>query len=325
MKNKVSILLAIYHPNLDYLVKLLFSIENQTYRNIELLVVDDSHNREISEKVLGILKSKIINTKYTFLINDKNLGSNKSFEKLTALADSHYLAFCDQDDIWELDKISKLLKEIQKENSLLCYSDLSIIDKDDNNIAASFKEISKRLNHVYGKNKMRYYLRRNSVTGCTMLINTSYAKQCIPFPLPEIYIHDHWLALNSAKDGRISYVKESLIRYRLHDNNQIGAKVLVDIHSKSDYLYKKLKVEKMKVDFLKNHDEFNNKKNTIKEILRMEDFVNARIAFFEKKSFRNLIRFIIQIYKDPQLVIFEFFLNNLPENLSLRLLRMVKN
>jgi hypothetical protein len=42
------------------------------------------------------------------------MGSNKTFERLTAFAEGKYVAYCDQDDIWEDNKIELLVNRLEK-------------------------------------------------------------------------------------------------------------------------------------------------------------------------------------------------------------------
>lgn len=64
---------------------------------------------------------------------DKNLGYIKVFEKLVSnVKDSKYIAFCDQDDIWESNKIEKMVEALECSNSNLAICDRMIIDENDN-------------------------------------------------------------------------------------------------------------------------------------------------------------------------------------------------
>ena len=132
---KISVLLAVYKPNRTFFRKQLDSINKQTYKNIELIVMDDSDDREEFNQISSIINEHITNIDYKVYANECNVGSNRTFEKLTQIADGDYFAYCDQDDIWEEYKIETLVNEIKKENAVVCYSDLSVIDEDDQQIS----------------------------------------------------------------------------------------------------------------------------------------------------------------------------------------------
>lgn len=318
----VSIVLAIYKPNKAYLSKLLKSLNNQQYSPLELIVQDDSEDTMEYEELKKYLETYITNLDYKLGRNIKNLGSNRTFENLTKEARGEYIAFCDQDDIWEPNKISKLIDKIEEEKSILCYSDLSVIDSKDNQIATSFTKLNKRINHLHGDDLFKYLLRRNFVTGCTMLIRSDIAKEAIPF-CHDFYVHDHWLSLFAASKGSISYVAEPLIKYRIHGNNQIGSTVLNGIESKSDYIVNKLNREIDKYNCLLEEYEFN--ENHRKDIYEILKWTKERTDFFKEKNFKNLIKVLKKIKIDYQLIILELFINLSSNKLSKYALKKIKS
>lgn len=320
MKN-VDIVLATYRPNTTYLEKLLISLNNQAYPNINLIVRDDSGDIKEYDKVKTLISKNITAFDYKIYQNDKNLGSNRTFEELTKDSNADYIAYCDQDDIWEKEKIIRLVEEMERKNAILSYSDLSIIDEKDNLIADSFKDIHKRLKHVEGDNLFKYFLRRNSITGCTMLIKSEIAKEAIPF-CSDFYVHDHWLALFASSIGNIAYVPEPLIRYRIHKGNQIGASMLSGIETRDDYYRKKLLKEREKFNYLLLNYKFNQaNKKSIKNIIQ---WTEERIDFFEKKNLSNSLSMIRKIKDDYQLILLEIALNYLPHEVNKKIINKVK-
>lgn len=318
----VDIVLATYKPDLIFLEKLLMSLNAQTYPYINLIVRDDSADHNEFKKINMLIEKNIKAFNYKILKNDKNLGSNKTFEELTKDASADYIAYCDQDDIWEKEKITKLVEAIEREAAVLCYSDLSIIDENDVLVAKSFKDIHKRLKHLEGDGLFHFFLRRNSVTGCTMLIKSRIAKEAMPF-CTGYYVHDHWLALIASSVGRISYVSEPLIKYRIHGGNQIGASMLNGIETRDDYYRKKLLVEKEKFKYLLANYKFNNDcTEAIKSIL---NWTVERISFFEKKNVVNTAAMIKKIKDDYQLILLEIAINYLPNKAGKKIINIVKN
>src|ERR1039457_2351233 len=99
-KPLVSILLAVYKPNEAWFIEQLISLNEQTYENIELLVYDDCPEYPINE---DIIKQYITKFSYTLIRGIKNEGSNKAFEELTKVSEGEIFAYCDQDDVWEVD------------------------------------------------------------------------------------------------------------------------------------------------------------------------------------------------------------------------------
>lgn len=319
--DKISILMATYNPHTPFFIEQLQSLNRQEYNELELIVVDDCSKPEKQEEIKELLSKYITDIPYQFIMNTRNMGSNKTFERLTELATGDYFAYCDQDDIWETNKLLTLMNKIKNENAVIAYSDLSIIDENGKIVSQSFKNISKRLEHVEGEDLFQYFLRKNSITGCTMLINSGIAKEALPFPPSEIYVHDHWLALYGSYKGKIAYVESPLVRYRIHTNNQIGAKVLVGITTQSEYLDKRVLSEEQKVVYVKSR-EFPAPLQY--KIDLYQQFVDTRKKYFSNKNSTNLIGMFKQIQKDPVLIIFEILLGLSGNYFSKHLLKYAK-
>lgn len=317
---KVSVLLALYKPNKIYLQKQLRSIEYQTYKNVEVFILDDS-GINIKINLLDIISKELRKTKFHLFSNSKNLGSNKSFDILTKIADGDYFAYCDQDDIWADNKIEKLVNKLESESAVTCYSDLSVIDQNDSLINKSFKKYSRRIKHVYGINKYNYFFHRNSITGCSMLIKSYIAKSALPFPDYKVYVHDHWLAIFSSCVGKISYINEPLVHYRIHENNQIGNKIMEEIFTKKDYIEKKIVPQVNRTLVLKEKGINKMSHDIDKKVESYTEFLNGREKLLRKKK----IKFIPQlIAKDPVLITVEVLIAFLPFRISRKLVSLLK-
>lgn len=71
---------------------------------------------------------------------------------------------------------------------------------------------------------LKQLLVRNTVTGCTIIMNKKLASlMLIPTTFEETdYMHDYWAALVATTCGRIDYIEETTIDYRQHLSNSIG-------------------------------------------------------------------------------------------------------
>ena len=207
----VTILMATYNPSLPWLAEQLKSLNVQTYQDLSLVVLDDCSPDVPLAQIKDAVNTSITAFDFEIHQNPKNLGSCKTFERLTDIADGDYFAYCDQDDIWESDKIETLMSAIEEDTPLI-YADLSIIDENGIKTHDSLRDIRKRLKHRQGYGLAKTILFRNFVTGCTMIVKAETAKQSIPF-VSEM-IGDHHLALYAASKGKIQYVDLPLVRYR---------------------------------------------------------------------------------------------------------------
>lgn len=267
----VAILMAVYKPDERLLVEQLKSLDRQTYPNINLLIYDDCPDFPLDEKIVSRL---IKSFPYRIIRGEKNLGSNKAFERLTVEGEGEYFAYCDQDDVWHEDKISRMVSVLEQTGSPLVCSDVAIIDGDGKLIADSITKVRKRHILHEGENLAEYLMVRNFVTGCAMMIRAEIAKKSVPFI--DSLVHDQWLAINAALAGRIEVIREPLIDYRQHAGNQTG--VLKGVFTKQDYYNSRIgSMEKRLSDYKQRLIEYKELKRPIYEL---EQFIGARERYF---------------------------------------------
>lgn len=258
--SRVTIALATYFPEEKYFRKQLQSLNCQTYNEIELIVCDDSADEVQFEIISKIVQAEITKFPSRIIKNEQNAGSNKTFERLTEAADSEFIAYADQDDIWHHDKIEKLVSLVKSEGAILAYSDLRLINDDDDVSSESMLRSSFRMEHVRGENTFSYLIENNSVTGCAMLIRTEAAKSALPFPTVEYYVHDHWLAISASSHGIIAYSEEPLVDYRIHSNNQVGVKRSHNLDTVEKYVQANIKIPLERVGLIETQMELDNSK-----------------------------------------------------------------
>lgn len=321
MDKLVSIIVATYNPNILWLEKQLKSLNNQTYPKIEIILLDDCSTYEKYTKIKEIANKEI---KFPLKIyqNDENLGSNKTFEKLVNLATGDYIAFCDQDDIWSDDKIEVLVNEIENtSNILLVYSDMKIIDDNDNVISNSMSTYRKRHVFLEGDNLFKQLIYRNFVVGCTMLVKKDIVLKSLPFP--DSMVHDHYIALFVSCFGSIRFVNMPLISYRQHGNNQTG--VLKGVYYKKDY-------EKLQIDVFNNRiTDLENKYKLITNIEFYNEIALAKRWGLKRKIWWNKFDFnsMITIFKlrkhNLKTSFFELLFARVPNFIFEKVIYLIKN
>jgi glycosyltransferase involved in cell wall biosynthesis len=104
----VSIAMCTYN-GAKFMAKQLESIINQTYKNLEIVIVDD---RSTDDTVAIVEQFAKNDERIKFYQNETNLGFNKNFEKAVNLTTGDYISISDQDDIWLPTKIEDLLNAI---------------------------------------------------------------------------------------------------------------------------------------------------------------------------------------------------------------------
>ena len=234
-KPRIAILMAVYEPRMDWLREQLLSLNAQTYPNLMLYIRDDCSPTVPFEEIQSCVQDCIRAFPYEIRRNEENLGSNGTFELLTQEAEGEYFAYCDQDDVWLPEKLSRL-EAAMDENAQMAYCDMEIIDGADKKIAGSLKEIRPRLCYVQGEDLEEVYFFRNCTAGCSMLVRAEAARKAVPFPRQTVC--DQWIAIVAALLGEVRFVETPLLGYRQHENNQTG--ILTGVDSKATYRQRRI-------------------------------------------------------------------------------------
>lgn len=212
----VDILMAVYNGE-KYIAQQIESIINQSYPNWTLHIRDDASTdstRVIIRQYAGKYPDKI-----KFFSNLENSGSPKAnFFELIRNSDADVIFTCDQDDIWERDKIEITLKEFENTTKpLLVHSDLKVIDNENNVL---FDSMIKTQHINISRTGLNQLLVQNIVTGCTMAFNKALADLLVE---PELMpVHDWWIAATASIFGSIKFIDKPTIKYRKHNDNACG-------------------------------------------------------------------------------------------------------
>jgi glycosyltransferase involved in cell wall biosynthesis len=287
IKNKlVSICMAVFNGE-KYLSLQLESLINQSYSNMEIIIVNDCSD-DGTDRIL-----KNFSEKHDFIKvykNKENIGFIKNFEKAISLANGDYIALADQDDIWAIDKLEILINMIKNTDSLLVYSNALLVDS---NLESQNKTLFDTVTPMCGDNNL-YFLYNNSISGNTMMFKKELREKALPFP-NHIYFHDIWISFIAASNSKIRYFNKNLVSYRQHSDNitNIGKQ-----KNKKNYRNKiAIKLESHKNFYLKLHNyiEYLEKnipdhKNLplLKELYK--EYSNFDKCLFNIKLFKNLYR-----------------------------------
>jgi glycosyltransferase involved in cell wall biosynthesis len=301
MNDKILVSIALCTFNGDaFLKEQLDSIVNQSYPEIELIVVDDCS----SDDTLNILKE--YSAKYSFIklfINPQNLGYIRNFEKAMSLCNGDFIALSDQDDIWDLNKIEKQVKAIG--NNLLIYHDSEFVDQNGESLSLYMSDIM----NLYRGDQPEVFLFFNCISGHSVLMKKELRDELLPFP--EAYFHDWWMGYVATNLGSIDFIEESLVKYRQHqkadtnilkrkrDNtlkNPISASIKFEqklLWIKSCVNYPKNKnpefIKKLHAEFKKNKEEYISF-GLLKLIYRNRDL----LFIINKKNVFSKINFVLK-------------------------------
>ncbi len=218
----VQILMAVYNGG-SFLSAQVDSILSQTYDGWELLISDDCSTDD-SLKLIRDYCAR--DSRIRLVLDGKRYGSaKKHFMALLREADAPYVMTCDQDDVWDSDKIAVTLEAMQgKEQGdkpLLVCTDLRVVDHGLNEISPSFLAYS---GMDASKLTFGYFLASCLVTGCTMMANKPLLELLqVPCNEDALVMHDWWASLVAAAFGEVFHLDRATISYRQHGDNSVGA------------------------------------------------------------------------------------------------------
>lgn len=113
----LSIITSIYNGG-DDILRFLKAISNQTYKNIELIIMEDCSTDTRTLEIVEQLKNKKIEMpiSYTFIQNEKNLGAVYSFQEGLKYAHGEYFTFPQTDDYMDDDFYEVMMNKIIEKN-----------------------------------------------------------------------------------------------------------------------------------------------------------------------------------------------------------------
>jgi glycosyltransferase involved in cell wall biosynthesis len=280
---KTSVALCTYNGE-KYLRQQLESILNQTISIDEIIICDDRS----SDNTINILYE--YQKKHQEIIkihqNETNLKCVKNFEKAIKLCSGDIIFLSDQDDIWIENKVETLLEIFQKENSINCIATGGICIDEKDSFISGFS-IWDVLIHLKEQNLPYDYLdlllfSGNFATGATMAFRKKISDDFLPIPIVENFFHDEWIALIMALNNEFYFLTEKLIKYRIHENQQVG----------SVLLNSQLKKKRIINVFSQNYNQlnFNDLKSLIKKAII---FHNSKLNYINDDEDKQKIEKLI--------------------------------
>ena len=216
---KTSVIIATYRRTESF-KKALLSLATQTYKNIEVVVVDDNadenFNKEIS-KIVNEVKSENAHMDINLITNVQNSGSAKTRNIGIASATGEYITFLDDDDIYLPEKIEKQL-EYMVENEL----DYSVTDLD----LYSFEEklINRRKREYIERTDrdslLKYHFMYHITGTDTMMFKKEYLDRIGGFDA--IDVGDEFYLMKKAIEsgGKFGYLRRCDVKAYIHTEDE---------------------------------------------------------------------------------------------------------
>jgi hypothetical protein len=139
----------------------------------------------------------------------------RTFNSLMQESYAAYICFCDQDDVWLPNKISRskdAMDELERrwgpETPLLVFTDLRLVGDRLQMLNESFW-VHEKIN-PHSIDYLSRILSENIVTGCTAMLNRPLLALARRMP-KEVFMHDHWVALLASAVGKATVIKTQTV------------------------------------------------------------------------------------------------------------------
>ena len=207
----VSIVMGTYNGS-EFLKEQMATLLAQTYPEIEMVIIDDCSTDETFRILQDYAAS---DSRIRLSRNSSNLGYNLNFEQAVKAARGDFIAIADQDDIWEVEKISEMMKAWHNRDVIMLHSPSALFQTGG---AIDWKSVYSRV--PFQGDDVRKFFLYNHISGHNMLFKKSLLQHALPFPGNMYY--DWWLAAVACCSGGIGYVDKVLAYHRLHEKNASG-------------------------------------------------------------------------------------------------------
>lgn len=206
------------------------SILDQVPAPVELVVGDDAS----SDDTVAIIERSVARHRaehptshisLRVLSRDVPLGVTRNFEETIAACTGDIIALSDQDDVWPPGRLARLLPVFDDPAVALVHTDARLVDARGDDTGARLLDVleasERERSALVSGDALAVLLRRNLVTGATVLVRRELAADARPYPAA--WVHDEWLAMLAASEGGLRLVPEPWLDYRQHGANVIGA------------------------------------------------------------------------------------------------------
>jgi glycosyltransferase involved in cell wall biosynthesis len=206
----VSVIMSVYNESEEELSKAVESIQNQTYKNIEVIILLDNPDNNRLRTLLKSYKKR--DNRIKLIFNKKNLGLAKSLNVGIKDANGIYIARMDADDISTYDRIEKELDYLEKNDFDMVATNRFDIDENGNLLPdKSALPKNSSINKLLPVN--------NFITHSSVIIKSDVVRSLNGYrDFKSSQDYDLWLRLIS-NGNKIGLLNERLLYYRIRNES----------------------------------------------------------------------------------------------------------
>ena len=216
MKKLVSVIIPSYNHE-KYICDCVMSVLNQTYKNLEVFVMDDCS----TDNSFAILK-KIRDKRLKVFRSKKNKGTVRTIKEITKKCNGAYVAIIGSDDLWEKDKIEKQVDYLDKHNDVgAVFTSAEIIDENGNlyeDDCYFSHEVFKNDNISNGKRMRLFFENGNHLCHSSSLIRMNVIEKIGLYDITFRQLHDYEYWVRLINEFNIYIMDDKLVKYRRFKN-----------------------------------------------------------------------------------------------------------
>ena len=232
------------------------SIINQTFKNWELIIIDDG-STDNSSKIISEYNDKRI--KYIYQKNKGVKKLNETINKGLKLARGVLVTMVTSDDYIPLDRFANQIKYFENDTVDMVFGNITLIDENEKKIRYIKPNIGVNYNSQPREKKLRQYFENNYIPQPSTLIRMSALKKIGGYIQKEyMYAEDYPTQLNIMMNGEVKYINKNFSFYRLHDSQMTRLHQDKMVQSDIRYLkefYKSLSKSERDCTGFKNYNE----------------------------------------------------------------------
>lgn len=280
MMNKISIIMPVYNAG-EFLLKSINSLVNQTYKNIEIICINDG-SKDNSLQILQDFTKKDSRIK---IFDQQNSGPAKARNLGLENASGDYIMFCDADDWYEPTMIEEMLNAITQNNVDFAMCDCNVIEEKNHNRSGGDINYHKLNNFGLYQLDDNHKLNINVVLWNKIFKKSVIDKYDIKFPIgyesDDLAFIYQYLSVSKTFYG----LNKQLYNYRLLANSIMG-KFLSN--KSNDKIFDVIYVFEFVIKFLSKHNIFKHNLWVLKGLLgQISWYLNkmskeANILFLQK-------------------------------------------
>lgn len=235
---RVSVVIPTYKRDTKYLLRAIVSIQNQTYKNTEIVIVDDNPpDSEFRKRTIDFMKQYTDNPDVIYFVNEKNMGGSLARNNGIKVATGQFITFLDDDDEYLAEKIEKQLNFMLSQDCDMSFTDLKLVN--DNKGVVDYREYS-NINSFDKQSLLKYHIMRHLTGTPTFMYKANKLKDIGGFEDASMGQEFYLMLKSIEKDLKICYLPEcDVIAYRHKEggisqgkNKIIGENALYDFKKK---------------------------------------------------------------------------------------------